>query len=810
MLFLILMSSPYRMGWRFKPFFIVHALLIRFSMRIRIFIFSILIFTMPACIVQSASANGLERKYPVFRSPVKVVGTKFVQDGHEVILNGINYFPAYFPAHFTESWLNEVRYRPETIEDDLKTIANLGFNLVSIHMMSTGDSPSTKTCLNISDFLNRAQKYGLLVNMYIGTSSLLPISDPSRLAILPKVCGLAGNPALFAYDIAWEPHFGGEKERKSLQGKWLAWLKSGYTTFTEVDRIFGGNHDLPLDKELCSDTPNIKVAAFRRFLDDVVNRNYRDVRFAIRSVDATHLIGVRSGYGGNGSKSHCIYAPVDLRAGVKHLDFVSPEAYALSQIDFSELMYRGQFTTAYADVGKPIFWAEYGTNTDGSCKDCNENVQVNFFLNMYTMMRSTGSNGGAGWWFVGIRPQSHADNEKSDFGIIYDYIKKSTARDAFDEPLRDGELSLCSAKPTEYLFNKVQEEEIDTAFACPSKLKPYGRFKLALGKDQLKSDWLTLCGIDNSALLAVIHDDNTGESFQCPQGYASAGAFKPEPIIGGTGLNATDAFGRSISSGWLALCSNDKFTLLKRTRNEMSGRNAECPTNYKKSGKFKPALLPVFRPVAYQLKNAFIADSIDTQRIYSRWITIDRDNVAGDWKMYDIGTQAYAMQKFGSFKVGVKTVCSGTTSKVSKNCVGNTPNNGTCPPKCLNAEIISVEIKNLSGHFQSVANGDSVNVSANVPIHARLLAGNIGEGKWLTQGSAAGVSGAVFFGCNENIGDLKCRKSISADTERSGNSASGEFVIINKVNKKTSVVFQMLSENIAWFGEQINIILVPH
>ncbi len=762
-----------------------------------------------ACIVQSAFAVDTTRANAEYSALVNVDGKKFVQDGREVILNGLNYFPAYFPAITPESWLNDDRYRPEIVEDDLTTIRNLGVNLVSIYAVGAGSTPDTKTCANIHDFLDRAHTHGLLVNMYIGTSTLMPINKPSSLAIFPKACALAGHPALFAYDIAWEPHFGDETERQALQAGWLTWLENGYGALTEADRVFGGNHALPTDRELCGETSSVKVAAFRRFLDDILSASYRKVRAAILAVDDTHLIGVRSGYGGNGSRDHCKYAPVDLRAAAKYLDFVSPEGYALSLTNSSELMDRGQFTAAYADVGKPVFWAEYGSNTDGSCANCKEDVQEKLFSNIYAMMRKSDSNGGAGWWFVGIRPQSHADSEKSDYGIVYDYMKEATAWDAFNDPLRAGELSLCTDRPSEYSLHKTQGGKNGIESVCPSGLKPLGRFKTASVKKPSDPSWLTLCGADDGMVLAVTYDDATGENFRCPQGYVSAGSFKPEPYNSGTGVSAMDAFGRSISSGWLTLCARNNHAVLKRTWNEMSGRSISCPAGFNKSGSFSPASLPLFRPVARILKGALSGVSA-AKRNYSNWITVDRDAAAGDWKMYDIGTRAYAAQTTENLRLGVRTMCAGSTSKEVGVCVGNILNNGSCPPKCLNAELMSIEIQNAQGRWEEVANGGSVIIAAGAPVRARLIAGNTGEGKWLTHASAGGVSGSVNFGCNENVGDLGCRKSINTDTAMFGDSASGEFVISQGLTKKTTVVFQMVAELVAWFGERARIVLVPH
>jgi hypothetical protein len=64
-----------------------------------------------------------------FNSPVKVEGNRFVQDGREIVVVGINYFPAYYPPLFPNSWLDSSNYRPEVVDDELAAIEKLAFNL---------------------------------------------------------------------------------------------------------------------------------------------------------------------------------------------------------------------------------------------------------------------------------------------------------------------------------------------------------------------------------------------------------------------------------------------------------------------------------------------------------------------------------------------------------------------------------------------------------------------------------------------------------------------------------------------------------
>lgn len=601
-------------------------------------------------VVASAGRVGAQESAPALRqtvgatSTVKVEGKRFVQDGREILLNGVNYFPAYFPSGFPDSWLKSGRYRPEVIDADLATVRTLGMNLVSIAAAGQGNRVEPRDCDNIRDFLNRARQHGLLVHMYIGGGSRLPLADPKAVAAIPRLCALSGHPALFAYDIAWEPHFGTAGQRASLQAAWQEWLVSAYHSLDSAAKAFGGEYRLPTDDELCADAPSVKIAAFRRFLDGLVSASYREARQAILAVDSTHLIGVRSGWGGNGSRQLCKGAPPDLRAGVRHLDFVSPEAHALPAGNRMEVLRRGGFTTAYADIGKPVFWAEYGANVDGSCVSCTEATQAAFFSSMFEMLRNSGANGAAAWWFVGVRPQNSQDSEKSDFGIV---------------------------------------REPSPSSAGPVVVRPAARL-------------------------------------------------------------LPDAF-RGVGTG---------------------------------------------------------------DRTYDKWINVDRDTAAGDWKMYDNGTLAYAAATAGGGRAGVKTACTGTSSREAPLCVGNMANNGFCPAKCLDAEWDAISILNAQGVWQAVRNQDEVVVTAGAPVKAQLVAGNTGESLWLSAASTKGHAGTVRFGCNENLGEIGCRHEITRDTESLMSARSGTLLITPGNRSSTRVVFQMVAENVAWFGDPVRVTLI--
>jgi hypothetical protein len=749
------------------------------------------------------------------QAPVTVSGTRLMFGGRELIVKGINYFPAYYPPLYPHSWLSAPYYNPTVIERELAAVQKLGFNLVSIQSFPPGVTPSPKDCEDLQDFLGRAKRHNLLVDLFIGAGGIVPISDPAALAVVPRTCGLAGNPTIFAYDIAWEAHFGIAPRRSALESRWKSWLAGSYGSIPNAIRAFGGSPAMPSDAELCSDRASVRIAAYRRFLDDTLSENYKDVRLAIRAVDSTHLIEARSGYGGNGSQPACPLAPVDLRAASKYLDVVSPEGYALDPTNIHKFMSRGEFTTAYADVGKPIIWAEFGINADGSCGYCSPEVQASFFREMWSLVKDSKANGAIGWWLVGSRPQATGDSERSDFGILYDYVRYPTAVDGEGERIRNGILQLCFRKPYVMRMVDAGRDSGMSEESCYGGLRSEGKFlssvnsPLAGGRSSVPSDnWKELCSSDREAELVVTRNDVTKATYGCPQGYKPAGSFKPAQDNTPPMADAVDAQGRVLTSGWVTLCVKNDFAILKVVFERMSQQREGCPTGFAAGGSFSPEDKPVFRPAALEVRGALRGASA-ANRHYTSWITVDRDEYGGDWKMYEDGTQRYAVVGRPDNFTGVRTPCFGTTSKRQRLCVGDQPFSSSCPSLCLDAVWNSIEIRDRDGRWRSVHTGDTVAVTANTPVYARLSAGNIGQSKWLTLHDHTDLTGTVRFGCNENAGDIGCRVTVRRDVLPGMDAASGEAVISPGVARNTNVTFQMVSENVAWFGQRISIAIVP-
>jgi hypothetical protein len=371
----------------------------------------------------------------------------FVKDGHFVVrvprpsspaleekrwfAFGINYWPRYIAgkeqSDYWRHWLDPTNYDPELVEQDLLILREIGMNCVSIQYTNL------RQALPLQDFLRRCHKHGIKVNLFIAGAHPLHF-QPDLVRQLIEAADLANQPAMFAYDIAWEPRWGNYNERRRHDADWRDWLVEQYGSIEAAERDWGfklprdeqGNPTVPRDEHLLNDGEwRVMAAAYRRFLDDFISRKYREVCRFIRQLDSNHLIGARTGYGGGPFGAEGAF-PFDHTVGAKHLDFISPEGWNLGwlgQADETQFA-RATFITAYArwaGKGKPVFWAEFGLtlrhgafSLDWYSDEERLKAQAQLYEAMYRLIEISDADGAMGWWF----PGGYRVDERSDFGIV--------------------------------------------------------------------------------------------------------------------------------------------------------------------------------------------------------------------------------------------------------------------------------------------------------------------------------------------------------------------------------------------------------
>lgn len=185
------------------------------------------------------------------------------------------------------------------------------------------------------------------------------------------------------------------------------------------------------------------------------------------------------------------------------------------------------------------------------------------------------------------------------------------------------------------------------------------------------------------------------------------------------------------------------------------------------------------------------------------WIEIDRDRyVRGYAGIFAEKREEYGRAVSEGKTVGLRTAGTGTdSSNFPRVAVGGTPLNGHNPPKYLNGEFNSLEIRDASGRWISVEDGAKVTVKAGEPVLARASLGNTAESKWLSKGESA-----VFL--RAQVGEASVLAPISKDTPFLSDAKVQQFRLSEGITAEMRVSFQLYTAGIS-FGEKWYVTLSP-
>jgi len=339
---------------------------------------------------------------------------------------GVNHMPASGIGTedylFFEHYLSRRAYDPEIFDRELARIKSLGMN-----MISTFIGYDYHADRNLFDYLQRCDKYGLKVNLSLRPGT--PLDFPwDKIREMIERNRLADSDTVFAYDLAWEPFLGRQRERTRWDQRWSEWIARRYTSVEAAEQAWGfavprdqeGRITNPLDAHCGADGPWRKlVADYRRFLDEVVDEHYARARDLVRSVDPHHLVSFRMTVAGDPTYNQANNMPYDFRSLIRGVDLFEPEGYG--RIGDWDRVRPGMFTVAYAravDRSKPVMWAEFGVSAWDmdlmQAKPSSLEFQGRFYDDFLRMVLRSGANGAVCWWY----PGGFRTNEKSDYGIL--------------------------------------------------------------------------------------------------------------------------------------------------------------------------------------------------------------------------------------------------------------------------------------------------------------------------------------------------------------------------------------------------------
>lgn len=394
---------------------------------------------------------------------ITVEGTQFKLHGENWYPIGANYWPrsaiATEQIDYLYHWLTPGFYDPDQIEDDLQRCQDNGFNFLAIR----ADYDTNRRSL--LDFMRRCRNHDIYVYLLIQTHEvtvephyfeglMMPFHfQEERVAAFIKDTRIADNPALFSWDLIWEPSnwlfqdsismfgwIGNPNFREQWDDDWELWIDERYGSLSNaeadwnypVPRNAEGSISSPLSIQFEEDGPwRVMLAAYRRFSGDLMNRQYNDACRTIRQLDPNHLISYRQGN----------LPPTDytLVSTLKHVDFFSMEAYSFPPLEngLNKVGFVNRYLT-YALEDKPFMWNEYGYGGPWGLHTRHlDGEDIEYQYEYVEMVNSeaykNGANGIAPWWYAGGLRAS----EKTDFGIT---TPEGTLRPSGESVRKWGEL----------------------------------------------------------------------------------------------------------------------------------------------------------------------------------------------------------------------------------------------------------------------------------------------------------------------------------------------------------------------------------
>lgn len=347
-------------------------------------------------------------------------------DGDNFILNkkpwyswGMNYWPLYYPSYerseYWMGWFDKSNYFPNEVEADIKMMEELGINTLYIRFDA---DILGRSIPQIKDFITRCRKHNMKLSIsYPNVTCPLNYSGKAYRKFI-EVLDIAEDPIIFGHDIAWEIGYQLLLDfyRSYWDEPWYNWLLEQYGTIDNAESDFKCKIDRAEDGRIISPPINefsndgawrIKIAAYRRFIDDHMSRIWNPAVRDLRKIVPNHLIAYRKGPNQPQAVSFTI--------NNKHVDYTSPEGYEVTHDDYGyHVSCANSMVLNLLSGNKPIVWSEYGLSLTGlkwteliwdhekqepfPYRIEKNTSYIEQYMKMFKRMRV---NGSAPWWWCG-------------------------------------------------------------------------------------------------------------------------------------------------------------------------------------------------------------------------------------------------------------------------------------------------------------------------------------------------------------------------------------------------------------------------
>jgi len=283
-------------------------------------------------------------------------------------------------------------------------------------------APNLSSSRNLVDFLRLARKHDLRVNLFVWELNPTDFREAGWRRRAREI-GLKNDATIFAYDVAWEVGFKvfDEAKRRGVRAKdWADWIDEEYGSVDAAEKDWGcavwrdqnGAVTGPSQRCLMEDGPwRREVAAYRQFMDDFTSRRWNRARRLIKEEDPNHLISYRQG--------NTVPHDFTFTGPVRHLDFIAPEGYMVTDTQHGEdvIAWVTRFASA-ASGGKPVVWMEFSRDawdrvTETTLPEELEKAAA-FCARFYRAGLASGAVGMSPWWW----PGGFRFAECSDYGMV--------------------------------------------------------------------------------------------------------------------------------------------------------------------------------------------------------------------------------------------------------------------------------------------------------------------------------------------------------------------------------------------------------
>ncbi len=352
---------------------------------------------------------------------------EFMLDGKRWRAHGVNYMPSSGvgteDGEYFEHYIGARSYDPEIVQRDICHMKDLGYNAVSIFIYY-----GQHQAQNLVDLLRRLDAAGMKADVSLRPGTPMDFLWPQIGEIITDM-RLKDNDTVVAYDLAWEPMFGHQRDRVIWDGDWEKWIVERYGSIENAEKDWG----FPVTRDESGKITNpeppqtefdgewrVMAAAYRRFLDTLLYEKYGEARRLVRSVDPNHLVSFRMAEAANPNYRWEGRIPYDFPYLAGAVDFLAPEAYGRIS-DQWERVKPGWFQFEYARWAapkKPMIWKEQGVtawdNSQMRSTPDKLDYQARFYEQFYQMLIKSGADGLYSWYY----PGGFRVGENSDYGVI--------------------------------------------------------------------------------------------------------------------------------------------------------------------------------------------------------------------------------------------------------------------------------------------------------------------------------------------------------------------------------------------------------